>query len=141
MAKVTLDPYLFFQGNCREAMDFYKSVFGGELSLQAFEEAPKEMVADMPGAEEMKGKIMHAALRGDFNLYGADSPKASAQAAKVELCLGGSDEQKLGKYFDALGDGGNVKYPLKKESWGDIFGMLTDKFGVDWMVNITARKE
>ncbi len=140
MGKISLDPYLFFQGNCREAMEFYKTVFGGELSLQTIGEAPPEVTANMPRVEDMNDQIMHAHLKSDFNLFGADSPKASAQAAKVELSLGGDDEEKLRGYFDALSQGGKVRYPLKKEFWGDTFGMLTDKFGVDWMVNITAKK-
>jgi PhnB protein len=137
MDKISLDPYLFFQGNCKEAMEFYKSIFGGELTMQTVDDFP----GDMPEKESMKGMIMHSRLEGgDIKLMGSDSPKASPTAAKVELSLSGTDEPKLRKYFEALSAGGKVKFPLKKEAWGDTFGMLTDKFGVDWMVNITTPK-
>ncbi|HXR50488.1 MAG TPA: VOC family protein [Verrucomicrobiae bacterium] len=134
MSDITLDPYLFFSGNCREAMEFYKSVFGGELSIQTF--------GDVPGTEAVnKDQIMHANLDGGaVKLFGSDSSKASERAAKIELTIGGSDEAKLTDIFNALSDGGTVKTPLKKEFWGDTFGQLTDKFGIDWMVNIAAPK-
>jgi PhnB protein len=135
MSKVSLDPYLFFNGNAKEAMEFYKSVFGGDLTMQMMDEAP-----DFPGKEKMKGQVMHAALRGDFDMFASDSQEASAKSAKVELCLGGSDEAKLRQIFDALSEGGKVRYPLKKEFWEDIFGTLTDKYGIDWMINISTKK-
>jgi PhnB protein len=136
MGKVTLDPYLFFTGNCREAMEFYKKVFGGTLEVQTYDEVP----GDMP--EGMSGKVMHASLRGGaVTLLGSDTTKASARAAKISLCLGGSDEPALSKIFESLSEGAEVNQPLKKEFWGDTFGSLTDRFGVDWMVNIAAKKE
>jgi PhnB protein len=71
----------------------------------------------------------------------SDTEKASAKAAKIDLSLSGSDEAKLKKYFDALSEGGNVQMPLEKQFWGDTFGMLTDKYGIEWMVNVNAPKE
>lgn len=138
MSKIELAPYIFFKGDCRDAMEFYEKVFGGKLELMDYADVP----GDMPGKEEMKGKIMNSSLVTDwgFVIRGSDSPVASAQTKKVELCLTGSDEEKLRKIFDELGEGGKVKYPLKKEFWGDIFGTLTDKFGIDWMVDITVKK-
>lgn len=135
MNKISLDPYLFFKGNAREAMEFYKSVFGGELTIQTVDEAP-----DFPGKDKMKGQIMHAMLDGDIRLMGSDSLKASPEAKKVELSLSGEDEAKLRGYWETLGAGGKVIMPLEKAPWGDTFGMLTDKFGVAWMVNISTRK-
>ena len=136
MGKVLLDPYLFFKGNAREAMEFYKGVFGGELTVQAIGEAP-----DFPGKESMdQQSVMHSMLDGDVRLMASDSPKASAGSAKVELSLSGEDETKLRKYWDALSAGGKVNMPLEKAPWGDTFGMLRDKYSVDWMVNITAGK-
>lgn len=132
MAKVSLVPYLFFKGNAREAMEFYKSVFGGELTIQTLGEAPKE--AQPPGGNP--NDVMHANLKGPVNLLGSDSSMASEKTAKVELSLGGTDEPQLRDIFDALAEGGKIRMPLSKQFWGDIFGMLTDKFGVDWMVNI-----
>ncbi len=130
-----LAPYIFFQGNCREAMEFYKKVFGGELSLMEY----KNMSDETPGKAELEGKLMNASLSGgEIVIRGADTLKASAEAKKVSLCLTGADEAKLRKIFDGLSEGANVTGPLKKEFWGDYFGSLTDKFGVDWMVDITA---
>lgn len=139
MHKVTLEPYIFFKGNCQEAMEFYKSVFGGELTAQKMDEVP----ADVPKMEGFSGDmIMHASLEGGaVKLMGSDSPRASAEAKKVSLSLGGYDEELMRKIFDSLSEGGKVFMPLKKEFWGDIFGSLTDKFGVEWMMNIGVNKE
>ncbi len=138
MENVILDAYLFFEGNCREAMEFYKGVFGGTLDMQPYDEIP----GDMPGKAEMKGKIIHARLAGgDVNLMASDTRDKMLGAGKIELSLSGVDEARLRKMFDGLSAGGKVKSPLKKEYWGDTFGSLRDKFGVDWMVNITAKKE
>jgi PhnB protein len=71
----------------------------------------------------------------------SDSTKASAKAAKIELSLSGEDEETLRRYWDGLSDGGKVTMPLEKAPWGDIFGMITDKYSISWMVNITASKE
>jgi len=81
--------------------------------------------------------LMHANLEGgDIKLMGSDTEKASLQAKKVSLSLGGTDEEYMRKIFDALSQGGSVFSPLKKEFWGDIFGSLTDKYGIEWMMNI-----
>lgn len=136
MANIKLDPYLFFQGNCKEAMGFYKEIFGGELTIQTIGESH-----DFPGKESMdQNNVMHSMLDGDVRLMGSDSPKASAKSAKVELSLSGEDEPALRKYWEGLSSGGKVNQPLEKAPWGDTFGMLSDKFGIDWMVNITAQK-
>ena|SRR3990167_10263343 len=137
MGKVSLDPYLFFQGNAGEAMEFYKSIFGGELFIQTIAEGP-----DFPGKDKFKSdEIMHASLDGDVRIMGSDSHNASAKMAKVELSLSGGEESKLRKYWEGLSRGGKVRMPLEKAPWGDTFGGLTDKFGVDWMVNITTKKD
>ncbi|MGH2452877.1 MAG: VOC family protein [bacterium] len=134
--KVALDPYMFFAGNCREAMQFYESVFGGTLKIQTYDEVPGEK------SEAMKGKVMHASLMdGEANLMASDSPDPdSLGTGKINLSLSGFDEEKLRTMFGRLSAGGKVNSPLKKEFWGDTFGTLTDKFGVDWMVNIAAGK-
>ena len=135
MEKIILNPYLFFRGDCREAMEFYKDIFGGELTIQTYDEVPGDTPPDM------KGKIMHATLEGgDAKLMASDTTEASAKAAKVSLSLGGSDEEKLTRIFDKLSKDVTVEHPLKKEFWGDTFGSLVDKYGVDWMVNITTPK-
>jgi PhnB protein len=85
---------------------------------------------------------MHAALRNeDFAIMASDTEEDSDLAKKISLSLGGEDEERLTKIFDALSEGGKVNSPLKKEFWGDTFGSLVDKYGVDWMVNIAAAKE
>jgi PhnB protein len=136
MANISLEPYLFFKGNCKEAMEFYKSVFGGELTMSTLGESPKEALEQMKVDESRYGEIMHSSLKGPVNLMASDSQMASDQAAKVELSLGGTDETQMKEIFDKLADGGKVKMPLEKQFWGDMFGMLTDKFGVDWNMNI-----
>ena len=136
MVKVTLNPYLFFDGNCREAMEFYKGVFGGTLNVMTYDEAPGQQ------AGAMKGKVMHASLtEGDADLMASDSPQPDRSGTgKISLSLSGTDEQRLRSIFDRLAGGGKVTSPLKKEFWGDTYGSLTDRFGVEWMVNITAPK-
>ncbi|HUY85042.1 MAG TPA: VOC family protein [Candidatus Dormibacteraeota bacterium] len=134
MNDVNLAVYLYFEGECREAMEFYKGIFGGELSLQTY--------AEVPGMEtdaDKKDWIMHANLTGgDVKLMASDTEKASPAAAKIDLSIGGSDDTRLREIFGKLSAGGKVNSPLKKEFWGDIFGSLTDKYGVNWMVNISA---
>ncbi len=132
MSNITLNPYIFFKGNCREAMEFYKNIFGGELTVQTYGDV--NAVSEQMPAEN----IMHAALEdGEITLLGSDTAAASPTSAKVTLCLGGSKKDKLTNIFNQLSDEVEVKYPLKKEFWGDTFGSLTDKYGVEWMVNIS----
>ncbi len=142
MSDIKLNPYIFFGGNCREAMEFYKSIFGGKLDFAPYSD---DDFQNMPGTDAekaaMKGKIMHALLEGDVRIMASDSIKASEKAAKIELSLSGEDEATLRKYWDGLADGGKVNMPLEKAPWGDTFGMLTDKYSIDWMVNITTPKE
>jgi len=134
MSQIKLDPYLFFKGNCREAMEFYKSVFGGELNISTVSEVP-EGEPTMPGAKP--NDVIHARLKdGLATIMGCDSPNASDKMAKVSLSLGGTEEKTLREIFDKLSEGGEVNMPLKKMFWGDIFGSLVDKYGVDWMMNI-----
>lgn len=133
MSKITVEPYLFFKGNCAQAMEFYKDIFGGEISSQTYGEvgaAQGGFPADY---------VMHASLKGgEVDLMASDTAEASEKAAKISISLGGSDEPKLRKIFEKLSQDVEVKYPLKKEFWGNTFGSITDKFGVEWMVNIEA---
>jgi PhnB protein len=132
MSDIRLEVYLFFKGECREAMEFYKSVFGGDLTVQTYADVP-----DIPNEASKKDWLMHAKLEGgNIKLMGSDTDKASPEAAKIDLSLGGTDEAKMREVFDKLSEGGKVNMPLKKEFWGDIFGSLTDKYGVNWMMNI-----
>ena len=133
---VTLNPYLNFDGNAREALEFYHDVFGGSLAVTTFAEMP------MPGAEpgpDDANKVMHGMLTGDNDivLMVADvPPQMTYDPTKNSISLSGDDEAMLRGFWDKLGVGGDETVPLATAPWGDTFGMLTDKFGVPWMVNI-----
>lgn len=141
MGQLNIEPYLFFKGNAKEAMEFYKNVFGGELTMSRLGDSPKEVLEQMKIAESRHDEIMHASLKGPVNLMGSDSQMASDHSAKVELSINGSDETQMRQIFDKLSEGGKVRMPLQKQFWGDIFGTVTDKFGVDWMMNIGNNME
>jgi PhnB protein len=137
MNSITTTPYLFFKGQCKEAMEFYQSIFGGELTLLK----PADIGMRDSGMPE--GYIMHAYLNGgEVTLMASDSQQASPVAKKVSISLNGEvgDEAKLRTIFDALSDGAKVQYPLKVEAWGDIFGAVVDKYGIDWMINISVKQ-
>jgi PhnB protein len=119
-----------FDGNAREAMEFYRTVFGGELTVSTFGEFGSDDAA-------MKDKVMHAMLLVDngYALMGADAPSDHDSGTRITISLSGNDEV-LRDYFEKLSSGGDVKMPLEKQVWGDEYGQLTDKFGIEWMVNI-----
>ena len=133
---VTLNPYLNFKDNARAAMEFYNSIFGGELAVSTF--------ADLgaPVEDNEKDLVMHSHLQGDNGivLMGADTPSHMEfkEGANGQVSLSGDDESTLRGYWDKLSDGGTVGVPLDKAPWGDTFGMCADKFGVSWMVNIAG---
>ena len=131
---VRLNPYLNFRDTARSAMEFYHSVFGGSLDLSTYGDMP---VFDSPEESE---KIMHGMLTGDNGvvLMGADVPNHMEIGSNSSISLSGDDEAMLRSWWDALADGATISEPLTKAPWGDTFGMLTDKFGVPWMVNIAG---
>lgn len=135
---IRLNPYLSFKDNAREAMEFYKTVFGGKLESNTF----KEFEASQDPSED--NKIMHSMLHIDngFVLMAADTPSRMEYrpGSNGTISLSGDDENTLRRYWEGLSKGGQIQYPLEKAPWGDTFGMLTDKFGVNWMVNIAARR-
>ncbi len=136
--KTVLSPYLNFMGQTKEAMTFYQSVLGGELKLQTFAES------GLPASDEDKDKIIHADLRNGSLSFMASDGNAEhpvQMGDNIHMSLGGSDEELLTKYFSGLAEGGIIDMPLQKQFWGDIYGQLTDKFGVHWMVNISKREE
>jgi PhnB protein len=128
-----LNPYLSFSDNAREAMEFYQSVFGGDLTLGTFGEFGAQ---DSPFAD----KIMHGQLESPsgYTLMGADTPPGGEHnpGNNVAISLSGDDIDELRGYWEKLSDEGNVAVPLEKQMWGDEFGMCTDRFGIGWMVNI-----
>lgn len=134
MTNVNFDPYIFFSGTCREAMEFYKGIFGGELRVMSYDDVPG------PTPEGLEGKLMHAKLDGGAaSLMASDTLKADTHGhGKIHLSLSGQDGPTLKKMFEALSAGGDVKDPLKKQAWGDEFGTVVDKFGVNWMVNVVS---
>jgi PhnB protein len=133
---ITLNPYLNFRDNTKDAMEFYKSVFGGELVTSSF--------ADFQASDDPaeKDKIMHAQLTGDNGLVlmAADTPNHMEYKPgnNFNISLSGDDDATLQGYWDKLSDGGTVVMPLDKAPWGDTFGMCIDKFGVSWLVNISG---
>ncbi|MFN8345354.1 MAG: VOC family protein [Spirosomataceae bacterium] len=139
--KTQLNPYLFFGGNCREAMAFYRSIFGGELTLTTFGEGPADVHSDpIANSEEAKLKIMHARLNGPLVILASDDPQltGSETAGHFSLSIEGGNEEELTAYFEKLAENGRVTAPLIKQFWGEVFGMVTDKFGINWMVSISA---
>lgn len=129
-----LNPYLNFRDNARDAMEFYHGVFGGTLELSTF----GDFRASQDPVE--KDLIMHGMLTGDNDvvLMGADLPASMALTDNSSVSLSGDEEAVLRGWWDKLADGATVAEPLAKAPWGDTFGMLTDKFGVPWLVNIAG---
>jgi PhnB protein len=137
MPGASLNPYLMFDGNAREAMEFYHDVLGGDLKVQTFSEVP-----DMPAPPGYERKVMHAQLDADgVVIMASDPPPGSAVTFgdNVNLSLVGNDNEKLTRVFNDLSAGGKVTMPLGRQFWGDTFGSFTDRFGVNWMVNISDR--
>ena len=131
-----LNPYINFKDNAREAMEFYKTVFGGKLYMTTFKEGMHD--------PSQSDKIMHAALETNDQLMfmASDTPPGMplALGGNVSISLSGENESELRGFWEKLSQEAKITMPLEKAPWGDTFGMLTDKFGINWMVNITAKK-
>jgi PhnB protein len=131
-----LNPYLSFRDTAREAMEFYRSVFGGEVTFSTFGEFH---ASEDPTEQD---KIMHSQLVGATGLVlmGADTPSSMehnpGDNITISLSGGTEDEAELRGYWDKLAQGAAIGAPLSAAPWGDTFGMLTDRFGIPWMVNI-----
>ncbi len=134
-----LNPYLSFQNNARAAMEFYKSVFGGKLTISTF--ADFGMAQD-PSTEAL---VMHSMLEADngITFMGSDTPPGMPYnpGASVTMALNGDDVAELTGYFEKLSAGGKVNMPLAKAPWGDHFGQVTDKFGLSWMFNVAGTSQ
>jgi PhnB protein len=133
-----LNPYLNFRDNTRQAMEFYHSVFGGKLEMNTFKDFHS---SEDPSEDD---KIMHAMLEADngITFMAADTPKRMEfkTGTNFSMSLSGDNEAELRGYFDKLSTGGRVNVPLAQAPWGDTFGAFTDKFGVEWMVNIAGKR-
>jgi PhnB protein len=131
-----LNPYLSFRDTAKEAMEFYQSVFGGELATSSFAEF---QASDDPAEQD---KIMHSQLSTEAGLVlmASDTPNRMEYnpGNNYSISLSGEDEAELRGYWDKLADGGTVTMPLDKAPWGDTFGMCVDKYGVSWLVNIAG---
>jgi PhnB protein len=131
-----LNPYLNFRDSAREAIEFYQSVFGGELNISTF----GEMQASEDPAEA--DKIMHSQLEttAGYTIMAADVPASMPfqEGSNGTLSLSGDDEAELRGYFEQLAGSGSTIMPLEKAPWGDYFGMCSDRFGVSWLVNIAG---
>jgi len=136
---IKLNPYISFKDNAREAMEYYHGIFGGKLDLNTF----KEFHASSDPSED--DLIMHSVVEADdLTLMASDTPARMEYkpGTNVSLSLSGdtADDERLTGYFNKLADGGTITMPLEKAVWGDKFGMCTDKFGMQWMVNIAGPK-
>ena len=129
-----LNPYLSFPDSARQALEFYRSVFGGELTMSTFGEAGG---AEGPDAD----KVMHGQLEtpAGYTLMASDTPAGmeTTVGTNISLSLSGDDVDELRRYFAELSEGGTVTMPLEKQMWGDEFGMCLDRFGIVWMVNVS----
>ncbi len=140
---MSLSTYLTFDGNCREAFEFYRSVFGGEFtSFQTFAAAPP----DMPVPEAEKDRVMHASLPiGSTELMGSDSASGFGPPLVVgnnfSIAIEAKSREHCDEVFAALSAGGSVVMPLQEMFWGAYFGLWTDKFGINWMASYTLPTE
>lgn len=128
-----LNPYISFTDNARQAMEFYKEVFGGTLSLSTFGEFGA-------GDSAESDKIMHAMLETEdgFTLMASDTPSGMQHIPgnSMSVSLSGDDSERLHRYWDKLCEGADVTMPMDKQPWGDEFGMCVDRYGIRWMVDI-----
>ena len=133
-----VEPYLFFNGRCEEAVEFYKKALGAEVAmLMRFKDSPEPHAPGMlpPGSEN---KVMHVSFRvGDTTVMASDGfCKGQTDFQGLSLSLTVSNEAEADRAFAALADGGHVQMPLNKTFWSSRFGMVTDRFGLGWMVTV-----
>ena len=139
MSKPFIQPYLFFGGRCEEALAFYGTAIGAEINmLMRYSDSPEPMP---PGrlAPGYENKVMHTEFRvGDSTLMGSDGCGDADVFGGFSLSLNVATVEESEKYFNALAEGGKIEMPLSKSFWSPSFGMLTDKFGMGWMVSTVA---
>ncbi len=136
----SLNPYLSFNGNCEAAFSLYRSIFGGELMLYRFKDAPAEGAGSFPVAEHEKERVMHCSITiGSTILMGSDTSVSCGQTVtsgdNITINISPDNESEAGRIFTALAEGGKIIMPLEKTFWAELFGMCIDKFGIPWMVN------
>jgi PhnB protein len=135
-----INSYLTFNGNCREAMTFYQECLGGELFLQTIGESP--MADQLP--PQMKESILHATLtKGALIIMASDmvSEQGLTKGNNVSLMLNCSSEDEIRTFYQKLSDGGEARHPLENTFWGALFGGLTDKFGILWLLNFDKNQQ
>ena len=133
-----LNPYITFDGDARQAMEFYQEVFGGTLTVNTYGDFGEKEAGDAAG------KIMHGMLvtENGLTLMGADVPPGQEHRPgnNISVSVSGEDADELRGYWDKLSGSGTVSVPLEKQMWGDVFGMCTDRFGITWLVNINQQR-
>ena len=140
---IHVNPYLNFPGNSEEAFKFYQSIFGGELSVNRFKDTPES--ARIPAADQ--DKMMHIALLVNNSpfLMATDALESMGQKLEIgnniHLSVFTSSESETSRIFNAFAKNGKITVPLEKQFWGDFFGMVTDQFGIQWMVNYSAQHQ
>ncbi len=123
-----------FDGQTKAAMEFYQSILGGELTLQKYSETGS------PTNEEYKDLIIHADLKNDtLSFMASDGNKEYPvhMGNNIHMTIVGTDEAQLTEWFNKLSEGGKINMPMEKQFWGDIYGQLTDKFGIHWSINVS----
>lgn len=130
-----LHPYLNFDGNAREAMEFYQSVLGGELLVHTFGES-------MPDAGDLADQVMHASLitEAGYTIFASDPPPGTpvTSGTNITVSISGDDTEQLRSYWAGLTAGAEITMPLEMQMWGDEYGAFTDRYGIPWMVNISG---
>jgi PhnB protein len=133
---VQLNPYLSFRDNARQAMEFYREVFGGTLTINTFKESN---ASSDPAQDDL---VMHARLEGEHGIVfmASDTPQEIEYRPgnNISMSLSGGDEALLRTWYGRLSEGGTATMPLAKAPWGDTFGMCVDRFGINWLVNIAG---
>ncbi|MFV8344759.1 VOC family protein [Flavobacterium sp. ZB4P13] len=143
----SINPYLVFNGNCEEAFLFYQSVFGGAFSyIGRFKDIPPNTEGCESGSEEDSEKIMHVSLpigKGTI-LMGSDNNSSSKEVVfgqNISVSINTESKEEADKLFNGLSAGGTVTMPMNQTFWGAYFGMFTDKFGINWMVNFDENEK
>ncbi len=134
-----LEPYVTFKGNCAEALEFYKNSLNGEIKgISYYRDAPMKI------SDDYKDKILNATFRfGDCEFMASDSmPMTSVDiGSNISLSIDLDKTEAVDRYFKNLSEGGKITLPLQETFWGAKFGMLTDKYGINWMFNCTIKKQ